>query len=212
MSITKPLVICIEGMDGCGKTTLIENLVEKMNAAGLPTTSVSQIPKGYLREAILNDHTLTPVERATLVRFAATEAARQVDERLSSGFNVLVDRGPLTYQVYQGIVDGVSGYFKTIEKLTGQPLVPDWTILLDLDETIAEERMIARGVPKDVIEARGVDYQRMVRQGFLALQAKDMDRIVLVDADQSPKLLASEAYDAILDFFAIEAENSTGLV
>lgn len=204
MKYAKPLVLCFEGIDGCGKTTVINAFKEYLDSEGIPSIIRKYVADGYLREAILHDETLTPVMRATLLRFLASNVAKEVNELLCQGYFVLMDRGPMSYNVYQAHVEKLSLELRRIEKIAEPGLVPDYTFLLDLDHDTAVERLKNRGEPLDVIETMLVNSRaKMIRDAYLFEQSQDMEHCIIVDADQPPKLLLSE----IVDHFNTLIEN-----
>ena len=60
-------------------------------------------------------------------------------------------------------------------------LQPDLTFLLDLDPQLASQRIDARDLAANRLDAEGLAFQTKVRQGFLDLARQYPDRIVLID-------------------------------
>jgi dTMP kinase len=77
-------------------------------------------------------------------------------------------------------------------------LVPDLTIVLDIDPEIGLARLNSR----DRLEGQPLEYHRRVRRAFLDLAAAEPDRYVVIDATQDPEVMAAQvraAVDARLD-------------
>ena len=70
-------------------------------------------------------------------------------------------------------------------------LLPDLTILLDLDETVARGRLDADDKPFDRLEAEKSEFHARVRAGFLALAAAEPERFLVVDAATSVESIAA---------------------
>ncbi len=96
---------------------------------------------------------------------------------------MVCDRYLLANVVYQGCTGELPpGVIWDVGKIATKELLPDKTIVLDLDPEIAFQR-IQRG--HDRLEKRGLDYFRSVRQGFESNPKKLGDRCLVVDASQS---------------------------
>jgi dTMP kinase len=63
-------------------------------------------------------------------------------------------------------------------------LIPDVTVLLDLDPDVARERREAQGKPFDRLEAEEAEFHENVRREFLALADAEPARFLVVDASQ----------------------------
>jgi dTMP kinase len=61
-------------------------------------------------------------------------------------------------------------------------LLPDVTVLLDLDENLARTRLDAADKPFDRLENEKAEFHARVRAGFLALAAAEPERFLVLDA------------------------------
>ena len=61
-------------------------------------------------------------------------------------------------------------------------VAPDLTVILDVSETVARERLRARGGNADRYERLGAEFHARVREGFRAIAAVEPDRCVVVEA------------------------------
>ena len=85
--------------------------------------------------------------------------------------------------MYQGIVGGVPEVdIEALNHLACGNLVPDLTILLDMDVDEGLRRADGRETAETRFESKGVEFHRKVRSGFLELAARHSGRFVVIDA------------------------------
>lgn len=184
------MFISIDGIDGAGKTTQISLLCDVLQAEGRHIARFRDPGTTKLGEAvrdILLHREEIPLDRTTeMLLYMACRAqlvAEQIQPALASGSTVICDRYLLANVVYQGCTGELPPeVIWDVGKIATKELLPDKTIVLDLDPEIAFQR-IQRG--HDRLEKRGLDYFRSVRQGFLEQSKKLGDRCRVVDASQS---------------------------
>jgi dTMP kinase len=61
-------------------------------------------------------------------------------------------------------------------------LVPDVTVVLDLDPAIGRDRLDAANKQFDRLEAEALDFHTRVREAYLAMAAAEPERFLVVDA------------------------------
>ncbi len=182
--------VVLEGGEGAGKSTQIARLAEVVAARGFEvvvTREPGATEVGARIRALLLDPATRLSSRAEALLYAADRAqhvAAVVQPALDRGAVVLSDRYVDSSLAYQGAgreldVDEVAG----LSRWATRGLVPDMTLLLDLDPAIGLAR--ATGSP-DRIEQESLAFHQAVRQGFLALAAKAPHRYLVVSAEQSP--------------------------
>jgi dTMP kinase len=188
------LFITLEGGDGSGKSTQSDLLVAWLEAQGRGVT-ISREPGGTplgeeLREIVLHRRgEIAP--RAEALIYAADRAhniATKVRPALERGEVVVQDRYLDSSVAYQGagrVLDEVRG----ISLWATEGLLPDLTILLDLDEASRIERMGGR-TKYDRLEAEAGDFHSLVRAAYLTLAAEEPDRFLVVDATEPVELIA----------------------
>lgn len=168
--------IALDGPDGCGKSTQARRLVEALRAQGhsvLHLREPGSTPFGErLREALLDPSVgdLAPLTEA-LAFFAARRAMldEEVAPARARGEIVVAERSFLSTVVYQGAACGQDGVaddvLRWITAAVHERCRHDLLVVLDVDPEIAARRAADRN--PDRIEARGVEFQRLVRAGFL---------------------------------------------
>ena len=123
---------------------------------------------------------------------------------LEAGKLVLCDRYNDSTRIYQGVVGGVpSADIEALNDLACEGLVPDLTVLLDMDVETGLNRAVERsgqGAPGDEsrFESKGMDFHRDVRQAFLALAADHRERFVVIDAARDAVEVAKDVAGAVM--------------
>lgn len=181
--------VTVEGSEGAGKTTNLPVIEHTLEAAGYPVV-VTREPGGTplaerLRELLLDPagESVHPVTE-TLLMFAARmqHLENVIRPALARGEAVLCDRFTDATWAYQGAGHGVpDALIEALQSATHGDLVPDLTLYLDIpvDEGLA--RAARRGAA-DRFEAMDSAFFERVRQGYLARQRAEPERIRLIDA------------------------------
>jgi len=183
------LFITLEGGDGSGKSTQARLLTEWLEGQGrnvLRTREPGGTAVGVeIREIVLH-HRGDIAPRAEALLYAADRAhhiATKVRPALAAGDIVIQDRYLDSSVAYQG-AGRVLGRdeVRDLSLWAAEGLLPDITILLDLDETVARGRLNADNKRFDRLEAEKDEFHARVRAAFLSLAAAEPDRFLVVDA------------------------------
>ena len=188
------MFIAFEGIEGCGKSTQLKLLRERLEAADRRVVSVREpggTPVGDRVRAILLDGALTEMtDTSEMLLFAAARAqpVREVlRPELAAGSVVLCDRYVHSSLAYQGHARGLGRDFVAAANAPAiDGLLPDRVVLVDTDVEAALSRAKARAA-LDRIEAEDLTFHRAVRAGFLAEAANDSDRFLVVDGACTPE-------------------------
>jgi len=197
----------LEGIDGCGKTTQIEQLRQWLPASGLMPAGaqllVTREPGGTelgraLRQLLLHPPgSAEPCTTAELLLYAADRAQhveKHIRPALAAGHWVLSDRFSGSTAAYQGYGRGLS--LELIDQLSliaCRGLQPDLTLLLELPLQDSLRRRGHRAA--DRIEASGEAFLARVCAGFSALAAQPGWR--RLDATQPVEVVSAELQHAI---------------
>ena len=186
------LFITFEGCEGSGKTTQIQQLKEWIESSiGSVNLCMTREPGGTIeaesiRTLLLNGAASKwqPATEAMMMSASRHEHVIHVIEpALSRGDIVICDRFTDSTHVYQGYVGGVDNVLLDgLDQLSCQGLVPDLTLLLDIDSNAGLARTIQRGIAESRFESKGVTFHQKVRQGFVERAEKYPDRITKIDA------------------------------
>lgn len=192
------LFITLEGGDGTGKSTqarLLGAWLEEQGRTVLPTREPGGTEVGVEIRQIVLHHRGEVAPRAEALLYAADRAqhiATKVRPALARGEVVIQDRYLDSSVAYQGAgrVLGAAEV-RDLSLWAVDGLLPDLTILLDLDETVARARLDAADKEFDRLEAEKQEFHGRVRAAFLELAAAEPERFLVLDAAASVESLAA---------------------
>lgn len=197
------LFITFEGGDGSGKSTQIRLLAERLRALGHDVRTFREpggVAPGDAGERI-RDILLDPVHedldvRAELLLYEASRAqltAVFYRPALAEGAIVLCDRYADSSVAYQGYGRAVLPVEEVDElnRIATGGLTPDLTLLLDVDARDGLAQATAGGA--DRLEQAGQAFHERVRAGYLAIVAREPERVKLV-ARSSVEQVAAEVW------------------
>lgn len=180
-------MLVFEGPDGCGKTTQVRLLGDRLAREGVPHLLVREPGGTELGEAVrplvLRGADMNP--RSELLLYLAARAAlvdEQILPALARGDLVIADRYFLSSLAYQGYGRGlpVDAVTRAVEFATGG-LEPDLTLLLEVPPGTRIERSRRRA--HDRIERADEAFHERVRHGYAELAEAD-PRIRRIDASR----------------------------
>jgi len=191
----KGVFICIEGLDGCGKTTQAKLLAKKLrkshNAVYTAEPSHGKIGT-YIRKSYLyGEKRLSIVLEALL--FAADRIEHLENEvipALNEGCLVISDRYVFSSLAYQGAA-GLS--LDWIEKINEHALKPDLAVFIDVDLETVMDRLKSK---KSVME--NIETLRKVRDVYLQFVATS--ELVKIDGNHGKSEVAKALADVVLKF------------
>ena len=198
------LFVTFEGGDGVGKSTQARLLEEWLTAGGrtvLRTREPGGTEVGELIRDIVLHHRGEVAPRAEALLYAADRAhhvATVVRPALARDEVVIQDRYLDSSIAYQGSgrVLGAEDV-RRLSVWAAEGLLPDLTVLLDLDHEVARGRLDADDKPFDRLEAEQAEFHERVREAFLGLAAAEPERFLVLDASASPGELAAAVRDRI---------------
>lgn len=180
--------IAFEGGDGVGKSTQARALAPWLQEVTGREVVLTREPGGTelgrtLRAAVLHGEDVDPRTEALL--YAADRAHHVhalIRPALARGAVVLTDRYMDSSIAYQGSGRALdAGEVERLSLWATGGLLPDLTVLLDLDPAAARERRT--GVP-DRLEREGEEFFTRIRSAFLDLARRAPERYLVVDASQ----------------------------
>jgi dTMP kinase len=187
------MFITLEGPEGSGKTSHMPHLVEYLREKGhavFPTrepggTSISEQIRDILHD--LKNAEMHPHTETLLYQAARAQIVEQVIKpRLAAGEIVISDRyydSTIAYQGYGHQQD--LEQVRTLVKYATGGLVPNLTVLLDVDVEIGLKRKKQNGVEWNRMDAHEVEFYQRVRTGYLEMVMEEPNRWTVVDASQS---------------------------
>lgn len=193
------MFITFEGIEGSGKTTQINHVVDFFKSLGrecITTREPGDTSIGKkIRAILLDPKNRELVPQAELFLYAA-DRAQHISERiipaLEAGNVVVCDRFFDATTAYQGYARGLDlSLIKQINSQVLGDLKPDLTVLFDLSPEIGLERAWKainsgdRSGLETRFENEKIAFHEQVRQGYLELAKKESQRIFLIDASKS---------------------------
>lgn len=209
LSAERGLFIAVEGIEGAGKSTHMNFIVNYLRAGGHEVVATRE-PGGTavgekIREVVLgpSDGEMSP-EAETLLMFAARaqHLAEVIEPALASGAWIVSDRFTEATYAYQGGGRGMPfSRIAALEEWTQGALRPDLTLLLDVSPEVGLERVGKRG-KEDRFDSEAQEFFENVRNVYLRRAAQQSGRFVVIDAEQSieqVKKSLSDILDRILE-------------
>lgn len=178
--------ITIEGIDGAGKSTHVEALVERLRSSGavvLSTREPGGTPLAESLRLLLLEQPMDALSE-TLMVFAARRdhLAQQIEPALARGETVVCDRFTDATFAYQGGGRGFdAAILAQLEQWVHAGLQPDLTLWFDLPAATAALRRAAARAP-DRFEQQDASFFARVRAAYAERCAAAPQRIVRIDA------------------------------
>jgi dTMP kinase len=197
--------VALEGGEGSGKTSILSSLV-----AAFPDVLVTREPGGTpeglaLRGLLLSEQGLDWDAGAELLLMTAARVQhvnRLILPALEAGRLVVCDRFVGSSLAYQGAGRGLpEGMILDLHARFVDGLLPDLTIVLDVDPRVGLSRSVRRLVDGAIDEGRfeklDLPFHERVRAAFLAQAASDPGRHCVVDAGRSLAEVVSDVTENI---------------
>jgi dTMP kinase len=207
MTRRRGLFINFEGPDGCGKSTQMHILAERLRAEGRMVVETAE-PGGtrigeQIRRILLDsaNQELCPV--AELLLYFASRA-QNVDElilpSLGEGAVVLTDRFTDSSMAYQGFGRGLGeAAVASLDKIACRGLRPEITILIDIDPETSLARAKQRKLSdtETRMDDQALEFHRKVRAAYLHMAGLEPRRFRVIDGRASIEKVAAEVWDAV---------------
>ena len=192
----KGAFICVEGLDGCGKTTQTKLLVERLKKKGYDAVYTAEPSRGeigsFIKEYCLHGETrVSSIVEALL--FAADRfehVKKEVIPALNEGKLVVSDRYVYSSLAYQGAA-GLD--LEWIEKINEHAIRPALALFIDVEPETVIQRLKPK---KSVMENLGT--QRKVREVYVKFVEKG--ELVKIDGNNSKKEVADDILTVVLGF------------
>lgn len=205
------MFLSFDGVDGCGKTSISKRVAFRLEQSGFQVVKCrdpgSTALGDSVRDLLLNRKELNilPLSELFLFMSARTQMVQELIRPAIERNNVVIcDRFVLSSIAYQGYGGGIPvPLIEQLGRIATLDTVPDITFVLDVPYEIALKRMGNRTI-QDRMEAKGEDYQKKVRAGFLKCAQSDPKKFVLIDASQSPEEIEQEVWNILEQRFKIK--------
>ena len=188
-TLNKGKFITFEGIDGCGKSTQVKMLVEKLEKMEMDVITIRE-PGGTrisesIRDILLyrDTHELSGRTEALLMTASRAQLTDEIIlPALAKGTWVIADRYADSTLAYQG--GGRQIDTDSLEKLNQfatYDTVPELTYFIDI---LPDEGARRQSTKFDRIEQAGIDFQSRVRDQYLKLAEEYSDRIIVIDGQE----------------------------
>ena len=174
--------VAFEGIDGSGKTSIIEKLSDILNSQNKEHTIVREpggtsVGEGIRKLLLSHDYQVNPLAEALLMSASRAQLIQEiVKPSLNSGKIVITDRSAYSSVAYQGV--GRELGYKEIYELNDLAIESFWpkkVVLLDIDPKIS----LSRQKIADRIGSGEIEFFQKIRNGYLKL-AKEFENDFLV--------------------------------
>lgn len=215
--MSKGRFITLEGGEGAGKSTLARALSERLIAAGL-TARTTREPGGSpkaeaIREMILAGQARDYGPFAEALMFSAARIDHidsLIRPALMRGEWVICDRFIDSTRVYQGVLGKLDkAVLAELEAVTISGLMPELTLILDLDPEIGLARAAKRRRPGEAIdrfEGETLAFHRNLRQAYQDIASAEPQRCAVLDATLPPEALAEAAWRILRERLPIDSD------
>lgn len=197
------ILIALEGIDGSGKTTLINRLADYFHQLNLPVLKTrepggSQLGKS-LRE-LLQHRTYDICPLAEFLLFAA-DRAQHMNEIVIPALNnnkiVISDRMSDSSLVYQGYAKGVNlEMINNVNQWAMRNKKPDLTCYIRTEYQLAQKRLNERAQKLTAFEKESTNFTQKLIDGFETLY-QNRDTVIYLDGSDSPESIAANAFAQI---------------
>jgi len=195
--VARGFFITFEGGEGAGKSTQIDRLARKLRAKKYDVVMTRE-PGGSpgaeaVRHVLLSGaaEPFGPQMEALLFAAARSDHVEQVIRpAVERGAIVLCDRFLDSSRVYQGVTGGLDpAFMASVERVAINGMMPDMTLILDIDPVDGLRRAAARRSSNDSpdrFEKETVAVHARRREAFLAIAAAEPRRCTVIDAARDP--------------------------
>ncbi|MEG4966164.1 dTMP kinase [Microcoleus sp. B6-A1] len=199
----KGKLIVFEGVEGAGKTTQMQRLIQFLQISYFLTVRFvatrepggTDLGRGLRHLLLKQDGGESVSDRAELLMYAADRAQHVetfLKPELSKGTIVLCDRFTDSTIAYQGYGRSLNlNLIKQLNDIATGGLESDLTLWLDINVEEGLARVRDRG-GCDRIEQADLKFHRLVQQGFAELAEANKSRIVRINADRPEYEVAQE--------------------
>lgn len=213
MELKQPLLIIVDGVNGSGKTSVVQAMQDLLDQEGISSAIVDIIPKGPIRTLIKEDPSLSPIQRALLFKVESMSAHDIVQKHLDAGKTVIMDRGFFSFLAFQGYAEDLNWEVDLLEVLCKKPfLQADVAVFLSPPLEVCQARLTTRPTEKDHYEEISDAFDQRVYEGYQKVFDAEQQRpsyakhVVMITDDLPPKLVATITWEGIKDHLQQQPE------
>lgn len=196
----------LEGIDGSGKSTQIDMLIEALEKEGYSVVKLRE-PGGAKISERIREILLDPsfkgvmADKTELLLYNAARAqviAEIIQPALDAGKVVIADRFAWSTYAYQGYARGLGAeQVQRLTELTCDGCFPELTVVLDISVERGRARTAKRGEAPDRLEQEKADFFERVRKGYLAAAHDYPECVAVVDSDREKEQVFADLYKLV---------------
>ena len=202
------IFITIEGPDGSGKTTALQQVVprlqQEMNRKVVATREPGGSPIAEKIRSLILDPSHTDMDSRTEALLYAASRRQHLIEKvlpvLESGDVIFCDRFVDSSIAYQGYARGTGEEgIREINQFATEGIEPDVTLYIDVPAEVGIQRIHANLDEREYnrLDQEKLDFHEKVRAGYQHLAQANPERIVVVDGTMSRESVAEACYHII---------------
>lgn len=197
-----------EGIDGCGKSTQIQLLKERIEQQGvrcMATKEPTDGPIGSLVRQCLTGRTTTD-EYTISALFAADRLDHLRNEvdglcgKINQGISVISDRFVLSNYAYQSVQIPLEWLIQ-LNSQAMELLRPDYHIFIDVTPDVAMERMMAGRFHSERYETTG--QLTKIRDCYFSLfdRLGEKEAVLIIDGNRPINIIAEDIWEHVSHFY-----------
>ena len=202
------IFITIEGPDGSGKTTALQQVVPRlqheMNRHVVATREPGGSPIAEKLRPLILDPSHTDMDSRTEALLYAASRRQHLIEKvlpvLESGDVIFCDRFVDSSIAYQGYARGIGEEgIREINEFATEGIEPDVTLYIDVPAEVGIQRIHANLDEREYnrLDQEKLAFHEKVRAGYQHLAQANPERIVVVDGTMSRESVAEACYHII---------------
>jgi len=207
MIMHKNLFIALEGIDGCGKSTQVRLLAEKLATAGHKVYSTFEPTDGPIGSMIRDifNHKMESDHRTIAGLFVADRLDHLLNKtngilkKLEEGFTVITDRYYFSSYAYHGAHMSLDWVIEA-NAMSASLLRPDLNVYIDISPETSMKRLSMGRTSMELFET--IENLTLVRSKYAEVfkKLKSKEKIFITNGDRSPELVAADIWKEISKF------------
>jgi dTMP kinase len=204
--------VTFEGVEGSGKSSQLRLAAARLRAAGrevLETREPGGTAIGETLRGILMDAGNTGLDAVTEWLLLEADRRQHVRETLQPALArrvfILCDRFSDATEAYQQGGRGLDpAAVQLVDAMARDGVVPDLTLLYDLDPREGLSRAVARdGGRTGRFEAADLEFHERVRAAYLSIARREPERVAVLSASAPPEEVFRETWGRLAERFSL---------